>query len=275
MSMDGKTVLITGATSGIGKETAKSIASLGATVVFTTRDKERGEKIRQTLIHETKNPNIDVLFCDLASFESIRKCSEEFLQKHDTLQVLMNNAGVVDYHRRISKDGIENMFAVNYLAPFLLTNLLLETLKKSAPARIVNLTSGLHSGTIHFEDLQFDTGFSGMKVYAHSKLAIILWTRLLAEKLKGTGVTVNCVNPGMSRTNLGRDAGWFSAKMFQLLGKAPSVAAHTLIYLASAPEIEAITGEYFEKNTVKKTKPETYDMVAARKLWDISAKLVK
>ncbi len=274
MSMKGKTVLITGATSGLGKETAKGIASLGATVVFTTRDTQRGEKIRQILIEETKNPHIEVLFCDLASFESIRKCSEEFLQKHDTVQVLINNAGVVDYHRRISKNGIENMFAVNYLAPFLLTNLLLETLKKSAPARIVNLTSGLHSGTIHFEDLQFNKGFSGMKVYAHSKLAIILWTRLLAEKLKGTGVTVNCVNPGMSRTNLGRDSGWFSRKIFQMLGKPPSIAAQSPIYLATSPAVEAITGEYFEKNTIRKTKPETYDMDAAKKLWDISVKLI-
>ncbi len=272
--MKGKIVLITGATSGIGKETAQGLAMLGATVVIITRDEQRGEQTRQELIQTTKNTNIDVLFCDLASFASIRDCCREFLKKYHALHVLINNAGIVDYHRRESKDGIENTFAVNYLAPFLMTDLLLEALKKSAPARIINLTSGLHSGTIHFNDLEFKQGFSGMKVYGHSKLAIILFTRLLAEKLKGTGVTVNCVNPGMSATNLGRDAGWFSEKFFKLLAKEPSIGAQTPIYLASAPDIETTTGEYFEKKSVKKTKAETYDMDAAKKLWDISKKYV-
>jgi len=268
--MKGKIVLITGATSGIGKETAQGLAMLGATVVIITRDEQRGEQTRQELIQTTKNTNIDVLFCDLASFASIRDCCREFLTKYHELHVLINNAGIVDYHRRESKDGIENTFAVNYLAPFLMTNLLLEVLKKSAPARIINLTSGLHSGPIHFNDLEFKHGFSGMKVYGHSKLAIILFTRLLAEKLKGTGVTVNCVNPGMSATNLGRDAGWFSEKFFKLLAKEPSIGAQTPIYLASAPDIETITGEYFEKKSVKQTNTGTYDMDAAKKLWDIS-----
>jgi NAD(P)-dependent dehydrogenase (short-subunit alcohol dehydrogenase family) len=272
--MQGKIVLITGATSGIGKETAKGLAMLGATVVITTRDVQRGEQTRQELIEATKNTNIDVLFCNLSSFSSIRDCCREFLKKYPALHVLINNAGIVDYHRRESKDGIENTFAVNYLAPFLMTHLLLDALKKSAPARIINLTSGLHSGTIHFNDLEFKHGYSGMKVYGHSKLAIILFTRLLAEKLKGTGVTVNCVNPGMSATNLGRDAGWFSAKFFKLLGKEPSIAAQTPIYLASSSEVETITGEYFEKKSVKQTKTETYDMDAAKKLWEVSKKYV-
>ena len=272
--MKGKIVLITGATSGIGKETAQGLALLGATVVITTRDVERGEHTRQELIQSTKNTNIDVLFCDLASFVSIRDCCNEFLKKYPTLHVLINNAGTMDSHRRESKDGIENMFAVNYLAPFLMTNLLLDVLKKSAPARIINLSSGLHSGTIQFNDLEFEHGFSGMRVYGHTKLAIILFTRLLAEKLKGTGVTVNCVNPGMTATNLGRNAGWFSAKFFKLLGKKPSIGAQTPIYLASAPEIETISGEYFEKKSVKKTNKRTYDMDAARKLWEVSKRYV-
>jgi NAD(P)-dependent dehydrogenase (short-subunit alcohol dehydrogenase family) len=180
----------------------------------------------------------------------------------------------VDYHRRESKDGIENTFATNYLAPFLMTNLLLDVLKKSAPSRIINLTSGLASGTIHFNDLEFKKGFSAMKVYSHSKLAIILFTRLLAEQLKGTGVTVNCVNPGMSATNLGRDAGWFSEKIFKILGKEPSIAAQTPIYLASSSDVETISGEYFEKKTVKTINKETYDLDAAKKLWKISKNYV-
>lgn len=272
--MKGKIVLITGGTSGIGKETAQGLAMLGATVVITTRDAQRGEQTRQELIQATKNTNIDVLFCDLASFSSIRDCCREFLKRYPVLHVLINNAGIMEYHRRESKDGIENTFAVNYLAPFLMTNMLLDVLKKSAPARIINLTSGLHSGTIHFDDLEFKHGYSGMKVYGHSKLAIILFTRLLVEKLKGTDVTVNCVNPGMSATNLGRDAGRFSAKFFKLFGKEPSIAAQTPIYLASSPEVETISGEYFEKKSVKQTSKETYDMDAAKKLWDVSKKYV-
>jgi NAD(P)-dependent dehydrogenase (short-subunit alcohol dehydrogenase family) len=274
MIMKGKIVLITGATSGIGKETAQGLALLGATVVLTTRDVERGEQTRQELIQSTKNTNIDVLFCDLASFASIRDCCNEFLKKYPTLHVLINNAGTMDSHRQESKDGIENMFAVNYLALFLMTNLLLDVLKKSAPARIINLSSGLHSGTIQFNDLEFKHGFSGMRVYGHTKLAIILFTRLLAEKLKGTGVIVNCVNPGMTATNLGRNAGWFSAKFFKLLGKKPSIGAQTPIYLASAPEIETTSGEYFEKKSIKKTNRGTYDMDAARKLWEVSKRYV-
>jgi NAD(P)-dependent dehydrogenase (short-subunit alcohol dehydrogenase family) len=272
--MKGKIVLITGATSGIGKETARGVAMLGATVVLTTRDVQRGEQTRQELIQATKNTNIEVLFCDLASFASIRTCCQEFLKKYSTLHVLINNAGSMDFHRRESKDGIENMFAVNYLAPFLMTNLLLDILKKSAPARIINLTSGLHSGTIHFDDLEFKHGFSGMKVYGHSKLAIILFTRLLAEKLKGTEVTVNCVNPGMSATNLGRDAGWLIAKGFTLLAKDASTGAQTPIYLASSPDVETVTGKYFEKKSIKKTNTKTYDMDAAKKLWDVSLRYV-
>jgi NAD(P)-dependent dehydrogenase (short-subunit alcohol dehydrogenase family) len=210
----------------------------------------------------------------LASFASIRECCTEFLKKYDALHVLINNAGIVEYHRRESKDGVENTFTTNYLAPFLMTNLLLDVLKKSAPARIINLTSGLHSGTIRFDDLEFKQDFSGMKVYGHSKLAIILFTRLLAAQLKGTGITVNCVNPGMSATNLGRDAGWFSAGFFKLFGKEPSIAAQTSIYLASSSDVVTISGEYFEKKTVKQINKETYDMEVAKKLWDISKKYV-
>ena len=273
-TMKGKIVFITGATSGIGKETARGLAQLGATVVITTRDVQRGEQTKQELMQSTKNNNIDVLFCDLSSFTSIRNCCIEFQKRYTTLHVLINNAGIAEYHRRESKDGIENTFAVNYLAPFLMTNLLLDMIKKSAPARIINLTSGLHSGTIHFDDLEFHHGFSGMKVYGHSKLAIILFTRLLAERLKGTGVTVNCVNPGMSATNLNRDAGWFSAKFFTLIAKEASKGAQTPIYLASSSEVETTSGEYFEKKGVKTTNKETYDMDVAKKLWDVSTKYV-
>ena len=271
--MKGKIVLITGATSGLGKETARALARLGVTIVMTTRDIQKGEQTKQELIASTQNKNIDVMFCDLSSFVSIRKFCAEFLQKYHALHVLVNNAGVSNFHRRVSKDGIEETFAVNYLAPFLMTNLLLERLKQSAPSRIVNVASGFNSGTIQFDDLEFTKGYSAFKVYGHSKIALILFTRLLASKLEGTGVLVNCVNPGMSRTNLGRDAGAVSRMFFKIFGKSPVKGAQTMVYLASAPDL-TVSGEYFEKKQVMRLTPGTYDMDVANKLWDVSTKYV-
>jgi NAD(P)-dependent dehydrogenase (short-subunit alcohol dehydrogenase family) len=270
-----KIVLITGATSGIGKETAIGLASLGTTIVMTARDQNKGISTKKEIIQATNNKNIDVIHCDLASFESIRNCCNEFKTKYQSLHVLINNAGTWDFKRRESKDGIENIFATNYLAPFLMTNLLLDIIQKNKPARIINVTSGLHSGTINFDDIEFKHNFSGIKAYGQSKLAIILFTRLLAEKLKGTGVTVNCVHPGMNRTNLGRDAGTFSRIGFKLLGKDPKKGAETSIYLASSKEVENITGEYFVKKKIKQSSKESYNMDVAERLWDVSVKYVK
>jgi NAD(P)-dependent dehydrogenase (short-subunit alcohol dehydrogenase family) len=270
-----KIVLITGATSGIGKETARGLAELGATIVFTTRDNLKGEKTKKELIAATNNENIHMLKCDLASFESIKNCCKEFKSKYDKLHVLINNAGVWDFKRRESKDGIENIFATNYLAPFLMTNLLLDVLKKSNPSHIINVTSGMHYGTINFDDIEFKQKFSGAKAYRQSKLGLILYTRLLAKKLEGTGVTVNTVHPGMNKTDLGRDASGFSRMIFKMMGKDPKIGAETSIYLASSPEVENITGEYFAKKEIKKSSKESYDMDLAKKLWDVSEKYLK
>jgi NAD(P)-dependent dehydrogenase (short-subunit alcohol dehydrogenase family) len=273
--LNGKIVVITGATSGLGKETAIGLAKLGATIVMTTRNDNSGKETKNKIIQMTDNKNLDMFNCDLASFESIRNFYKEFKTKYDKLHVLINNAGTWDFKRRESKDGIENIFATNYLAPFLMTNLLLDVIQKSKSSRIINLTSGLHYGTISFDDIEFKYNFSGVKAYSQSKLAIILFTRLLAKKLEGKGVTVNCVNPGMSKTNLGRDAGIFSRSMFKILGKDPKKGAETSIYLASSKEVENITGEYFVKKKIKKLSKESYDMEVAKKLWDISTKYVK
>ena len=270
-----KIVLITGATSGIGKETALGLAKLGATIVFTTRDNLKGEKTKKELIVATNNKDIHMLKCDLASFESIKNCCKEYKSKYDKLHVLINNAGVWDFKRRESKDGIENIFATNYLAPFLMTNLLLDVLKKSSPSRIVNVTSGMHYGTINFEDIEFKQKFSGAKAYRQSKLGLILYTRLLAKKLEGTGVTVNTAHPGMNKTDLGRDAGGFSKMIFKMMGKDPRVGAETSIYLASSSDVKNITGEYFAKKEIKKSSKESYDMGLAKKLWDVSEKYLK
>jgi NAD(P)-dependent dehydrogenase (short-subunit alcohol dehydrogenase family) len=274
-TLKNKNVLITGATSGIGKETALGLASLGATIVFTTRDNLKGEKTRNDLIAATNNENIHMLKCDLASFESIMNCCKEFESKYDKLHVLINNAGVWDFKRRESKDEIENIFATNYLAPFLMTNLLIDVLKKSKPSRIINVTSGMHYGTINFDDIEFKQKFSGVKAYRQSKLGLILFTRLLAKKLEGTGVTVNCVQPGMTKTELGRDAGGFSRMIFKLMGKDPKIGAETSIFLASSPDVENITGEYFVKKKIKRSSKGSYDIDLAKKLWDVSKKYVK
>ncbi len=273
--MKNKIILITGATSGIGKETALGLAKMGATIVFTSRDDIKGEKTKKELIAKTNNKNIHMLNCDLASFESIKNCCNEFKSKFYKLHVLINNAGVWDFKRRESKDGIENIFAVNYLAPFLMTELLIDVLKKSKPSRIINVTSGMHYGTINFNDIEFKEKFSGAKAYRQSKLGLILFTRLLAKKLKGTGVTVNAAHPGMNKTDLGRDAGGFSKMIFKMMGKDPSIGAETSIFLASSPEVENITGEYWAKKEIKKSSKESYYMDSAVKLWDVSKKYLK
>jgi NAD(P)-dependent dehydrogenase (short-subunit alcohol dehydrogenase family) len=193
---------------------------------------------------------------------------------HDRLDVLVNNAGVWDFHRQLSVDGIERIVAVDYLAPFLLTSLLLDVVKQSAPSRIVNVTSGLHSGVIHFDDLELKDGWSGFKAYKQAKLAVILWSRLLAKKLEGSGVTVNCVHPGLTRTNLARDAPWALRVGFKMFGQKVEEGTRTVIYAASSPEVEGLTGEYFAKCAVAQSSEESYKMDVAQRLWDMSLKYV-
>ena len=270
--MKGKLVLITGATSGIGKATALALAKMGATIVFTSRDAQKGQATKDELIRLSGNPDIDFMTCDLASLESVRKFCSDFNTKHDSLNVLINNAGTWDFKRRVSKDGFENIFATNLLAPFLMSNLLLEPLKGGAPSRIITLSSGLHSGTINFDDIELKQGFTGMKAYRQSKLGVILFTRLLAKKLQGTGVTANCIHPGMVSTNLGRDSGAFMRGTFKLIGKKPEKGARTSIYLASSPEVEMVTGEYFANCKVASASKESHDMAAAERLWALAEK---
>lgn len=272
--MKGKIVLITGATSGIGKETAIGLAKLGATIVFTTRDIQRGQSTKDEIIKESNNSSVDFLYCDLASFDSIRKFCDEFKGKYNQLHVLINNAGIWNYKMLESNDGIEETFAVNYLAPFLMTNLLLDLLKKSSPSRIISLSSALHIGTIKFDDIEFKKSFSGRAAYSQSKLAIILFTKLLAKKLEGTGVAVNCVHPGFISTNLARDAGFISRTLFKIFGKNPKKGAETSIYVASSPDVENITGEYFYNKKVAQSSAESNDMETAKKLWDVSMEYV-
>jgi NAD(P)-dependent dehydrogenase (short-subunit alcohol dehydrogenase family) len=266
--MKGKIVLVTGATSGIGKAAALALGKQGATVIFTARDEAKGKAVQKELSEASSNPNIEMLPCDLASLQSIRQFCDEYRRRHDRLDVLINNAGLWTYSRQESKDGIEMTLAVNVLAPFLMTHLLLDLLKRSAPSRIVSTSSGLHYGTINFEDLEVKK-FNGAKAYRQSKLGILLFTRLLARRLEGTGVTVNAMLPGMVKTNLGRDAGAFSRAIFKMMGTTPEKGADTIVYLASSPEVEKVSGECFVKRAVRKTSKESYDMALAQKFWEV------
>lgn len=273
--MKDKTILITGATSGIGKATAIGLARMGAAIVFTSRNAQKGGSARDDIEKASGNPDIRVMPCDLSSLESVRTFCKEFRTHHPALHVLINNAGVWDFTRRESRDGIENIFAVNFLAPFLMTNLLLDLLKKSSPARIINVASGLHHGGINFDDIESKRKFSGMDAYRQSKLGIILFTRLLAKKLEGTGVTVNTAHPGMVATDLGRDAGFFSKSFFKLFGRPPHKGAATSIYLASSPELASVTGGYYADCKPATSSEQSHDVDLAEKLWNIAAHYVQ
>jgi len=273
--MKGKTVLITGATSGIGKETAIGLAKLGATIVFTSRDKKRGEQAKKDIIATSGNSNVDYIFCDLSSFDSVRSCCHEFKTRHKSLHILINNAGIWNFSRKDSKDNIEETFAVNYLAPFLMTTLLLDILKKSSPSKIISVSSGLHKrGKMNFDNIEFKKSYSGIGAYSQSKLALILFTKHLAHKLEGTGVTANCVHPGFVSTNLGRDSGLLAGSAFRMFGKSPKEGAETSIYVASAKDLETVTGEYFVDKKIAHSSKASHDMDSAEKLWDLSAKYV-
>ncbi len=273
--MEGKICMITGANSGIGKVTATALAKMNATVVMVCRNKERGELAKKEIIEETGNNNIDLLLCDLSSQEEIRKLTSEFTKKYQNLHVLINNAGVMLKNRILSVDGFEMNFAMHVLAPFLLSNLLLDILKKSAPSRIINVASAAHKrAKMDFDDLQSENKkYRLFTVYGISKLAEVLFTYELSRKLEGTGVTANAVHPGVVNTNLGRDQSkfsqWFSRKFF----KSPEEGAQTSIYLASSPEVEGITGKYFVNKQPKQSSEESYNLEYAGNLWKICAEM--
>jgi NAD(P)-dependent dehydrogenase (short-subunit alcohol dehydrogenase family) len=279
-SMQGKVCIITGANSGIGKATALGLAQMGATIVMVCRDQAKGEEAQNEIKEKSGNDAIDLLLADLSSQESIHQLAENIQQHYQQLHMLINNAGVVNLTRRETPDGYEMMFAVNYLAPFLLTNLLLEKLKASAPARIVNVSSDSHQeGYIKLDDLQSEKQYKFLRSYGQSKLALVLFTYELARRLQGTSVTANCLHPGFVATNIGQSGvgsvgRGITKLIFSVLGISPEEGAKTSIYLASSPEIEGITGKYFVKSIPVRSAPISYDETLQRQLWDESAKLV-
>src|SRR5215217_7600416 len=277
-SMGEKVCLITGATSGIGKATAMGLATLEASVVMVGRDRGRGEAALAEIKEKSTNASVDLMLADLSSQEEVRRLADEFKEAHPRLDVLINNAGVIRSKRVASADGIEMTFAVNHLAHFLLTNLLLDLLKATAPSRIVNVSSGeQRNGTIDFDDLQGEKGYKTAKAYGQSKLANVLFTYELARRLEGTGVSANCLHPGAGvRTNLGSGVSGvfgFTVRALTPLMKSPEKGAETSIYLASSPEVEGLSGGYFVKKAEARSSDASHDERLARRLWEVSAEL--
>jgi len=272
--MNGKTCLVTGANSGIGKVTALELARRGAHVVMVCRDRARGEAALAEIKRSSGNERVELMLCDLSSQADIRRFADEFKATHNRLDVLINNAGLYLRKRETTVAGIEMTFAVNHLAYFLLTNLLLDRLKRSAPARIVNVSSDAHKhGHINFDDLQGEKSYSGVKAYCHSKLANVLFTRELARRLAGTRVTVNCLHPGAVATSIFRALPKPIEGIIKLLTISPEKGAQTSVYLASSPDVEGVSGKYFVRSAEARASAEAQDDEVAARLWAESARL--
>jgi retinol dehydrogenase 14 len=277
--MTGRVCVITGATRGIGRATAEGLARLGATLVLVVRRREDGAAVARELCHAHPAPPAEVVTADLASQRSIREAAEIIRAHHPVLHVLINNAGTIPKQRETTVDGLEMQFAVNHLAYFLLTNLLLDRLVAGAPARIVNVASGAHQGgTIDFADLQSERRYDPVRVYGRTKLANVLFTYELARRLEGTGVTANCLHPGVIATRLLADymnlplVGGAVARTF---GGSPEAGAETSLHLAASPAVEGVTGKYFVESRAARSSRASYDEEMQRRLWDRSAELTE
>src|SRR6185503_7295140 len=267
-NLTGKVCVVTGANAGVGKETAIGLAKLGATVVMVCRDAGRAEKALREIKHKSSD-RVELMICDLASQKSIRQFADDFKQQHDRLNVLVNNAGVFLRQRSHTEDGIESTFAINHLGYFLVTDLLLDLMKNSKPSRIVNVASTAHRyGKLDVNGWVSAKEYSAFGAYANSKLANVLFTYELARRLEGTGVTANCLHPGAVASNLFRGLPGFLEALIKLVTISPERGARTSIYLASAPDVHGITGKYFARRRPEKSSEASYDLEAARRLWE-------
>jgi NAD(P)-dependent dehydrogenase (short-subunit alcohol dehydrogenase family) len=276
--VEGKLVMVTGANAGIGKVTALELAKMGAHVILVCRSEARGAQALNEIKAESGSKNIDLLLADLSSQTSIRNLADKFKQNYGDLDVLVNNAGAVFTKRQKSVDGLEMTFALNHLNYFLLTNLLLDRLKQEKPTRIVNVSSAAHQGSkLNFDDLQNEISYGGMRAYGQSKLANILFTYELARRLEGSQITTNCLHPGFGATNFGKNNGRLMSIFMSIIGpiagKSPQKGAETTIYLASAPEVSAVSGKYFSDKKAVKSSAASYNEADAERLWTISEEL--
>lgn len=275
--MKGKTCLITGATNGIGRVTAVELARMGAELFLTYRDKMRADETIAEIRNKTGSENVHLIRADLGSQRQVRAAAAEFLKTGRPLHVLINNAGLGNTRRLVTEDGIEMVFAVNHLAYFLLTMLLLDRIKQSAPARIVNVASLAHRfGTINFDDLGGERHYSIRGSYAQSKLANILFTYDLARRLDGTGVTVNCLHPGTIASGLWTNNGPFAQFIMSLARpffKTSVQGAQTIIYLASSDKVEGVSGKYYADCRESSTNKESHDLQIGRRLWEVSERM--
>ena len=275
MELKNKICIITGATSGIGKATATYLAKEGMQLIWPVRNLEKGEKVKKEISDATGNNNIRLMLCDLESLDSVRNFAGVFKKEFSQLDLLINNAGVWFSKREVTKDGYEKNFAINHLSHFLLTMLLLDTLKSSGNARIISLSSDAHRFTdMNFDDLQSEKSYNNFKAYGQSKLANILFVKKLSELLKGSGVIVNCLHPGVVATHLFDKMGGFMKGVFGMMMISPEKGAATSIYLATSDEVKEVSGEYFKKKKITKSLAASYNKESAEKLWNISLKLV-
>ncbi|XP_037546755.1 retinol dehydrogenase 13 [Nematolebias whitei] len=283
-TIKGKTVVITGANTGIGKATAQELAKRGGRIIMGCRDMEKCDAAAKDIRGKTLNPHVYACHLDLASMKSVREFAEKINREENRVDVLINNAGVMRCPAWKTEDGFDMQFGVNHLGHFLLTNLLLDKLKDSAPSRVINLASLAHIvGKIDFEDLNWEKKkFDTKEAYCQSKLANVLFTRELAKRLEGTGVSVNAVHPGVVATELGRHTGLHQSRFsssalspfFSLLVKSPELGAQPSVYLAVAEEMEGVTGQYYDVMTEKEPAPLALDDETARRLWEVSSRLV-
>jgi NAD(P)-dependent dehydrogenase (short-subunit alcohol dehydrogenase family) len=272
--MTGRVCVVTGASAGIGKATAAGLARLGATVVLLVRSRERGEAARAEIARGASGADVQLVLADLSAQAEVRRAAEEILGRFPRVHALVNDAATFSWRRRKTVDGIEIQWAVNHLAPFLLTNLLLGRLTESAPARVVAVSSNSHhDGRLRWDDLQMERGFyRGVAMYARTKLANVLFTRELARRTRGTGVTANAMHPGVVATSLLLDS-FPPFKLLRRRMRTPEEGARTAVWLAASPEAEALSGEYCIDERPVRPSPAALDDEAARRLWDVSAEM--
>ena len=273
--MLGKVCMVTGSNAGIGKAIALELARRGATVVMVCRSRERGDAARTEILAQVGDARLDLMVADLSSRQSIRQLVEDFRGRYERLHVLINNAAVMCRERRLSPDGIEMTFAVNHLAYFLLTNLLLDPLKAGESARIINVSSDAHRMVkLDFDNMQGERRYSAFRAYSLSKLANVYFTYSLARRLDGTGVTANCLHPGVIRTTLNSGMplliAWISNTFF---GKGVAKGAETPVYLATSLELEQTTGKYYQQKRELKSSAVSYDRAVGEQLWQLSARI--